>query len=97
MSPEEKSISSKDMVGNKPAFSWERVVEMERPMRSTFLLGFLLVKGGMWYNTKNFPKRFSRIQKRRMKRSKATYKRQLIDVLDKTLLEEAMELEKVKE
>ena len=33
MSLRDKFTSPKDMVGNKPIFSWERVVEMERPMR----------------------------------------------------------------
>ena len=46
---------------------------------------------------KKFPQRLSRTQKRRMQRQMATDRRQLIDVPIKTLLEEAMELEKVEE
>ena len=46
---------------------------------------------------KKFPQRLSRTQKRRMQRQRAANKRQLIDVFDKPLLKEAMELEKVKE
>ena len=46
---------------------------------------------------KKFPQRLSKTQKMRMQRQIAIDKRQLIDVHDKTLLEEAMELEKVEE
>ena len=46
---------------------------------------------------KKFPQRLSRTQKRRMQRQRAADKMQLIDVPDKTLLEEDMKLEKVKE
>ena len=54
MSLWDKFTSTKDMVGNKVVFSRERVVEMERPVRC---------KGGMWYNTKNFPKGFPRFKR----------------------------------
>ena len=46
---------------------------------------------------KKFPQRLSKTHKRTMLRQRVIDKRQFIDVLDKTLLEEAMELEKVKE
>ena len=46
---------------------------------------------------KKFPQRLSKTHKRRMQRQRVVDKRKLIDVPDKTLLEEAMELEKVKE
>ena len=51
----------------------------------------------MWYNTKKISQRLSRTQKMRMQRQRAADKRQLINVPDKSLLEETMELEKVKE
>ena len=46
---------------------------------------------------KKFPQGLSKTQKKRMQKQRASDKRQLIDVPDKTYLEEAMELEKVKE
>ena len=49
----------------------------------------------MQYNKKKKSQRLSKTQKRRMKRQRATNRRQIIDVLDKTLLKEAMKLEKV--
>ena len=81
------------MVGNKPIFSRERVVEMERPMRSIILPR--VPSGQRWHvvQHKKFPSRLSRTHKMRMQRQRAVDKRQLIDVLDKTLLEEAMKLE----
>ena len=46
---------------------------------------------------KKFPQRLSKTQKRRMQRQRAVDKMRFIDVPNKTLLEGAMELEKVKE
>ena len=46
---------------------------------------------------KKFPQKLSNTHMRRMQRQRAVDRRQLIDVLDKTLLKEAMKLEKVKE
>ena len=62
MSPKYKFTSLKDMVGNKPVFSKERVVEMER-LVSCIILWFLLVKGSMWFNIKNSPKGFLGLKK----------------------------------
>ena len=44
----------------RPSSLREEVVEKAKHVRCTFLLWFLLVKGGMWYNTKNFPKGYPR-------------------------------------
>ena len=92
MSPRDKFTSPKNMAGNKPVFSKKRVVEMERLVRC------IIPPGQRWHvvQHKKFHQKLSKTQKRRMQRQRATNKRQPIDVLDKTLLEEAMELKKVK-
>ena len=96
MSPRDKFTSPKDMVGNKPVFSRGRIVEMERPVRC--IIPPKVSPGQRWHvvQHKKFPQRLSRTQKKRMQRQRANDKRQFINVLDKTLLKEAMELEKVK-
>ena len=97
MSPRDKFTSSKDMVGNKPNFSRERVAKMERHVRR--IIPPRVSPGQRWHVVQNtkFPQRFSRTQKRRMQRQRAMNKRHLIDVFDKTHLEETMELEKANE
>ena len=97
MSPRYKFTSSKDMVGNKIFFSREGVAEMERHVRC--IIPPRVSPSERWHvvQHKKFPQRLSKTQKRRMQRQRASDKRQLIDVPDKTLLEEAMQLEKVKE
>ena len=70
---------------------------MERPMRCIIPPRVSFCQRWHVVQHKKFPQRFSRTQKRRMLRQIATDKRQLIDVPHKTLLEEAMELENVKE
>ena len=97
MSPRDKFTSLKDMVGNKPIFSRERVAEMERHVRC--IIPPRVFPGQRWHvvQHKNFPQRFSKTQKRRMQRQRLANRRQNIDVPDKTLLYKAMELEKVKE
>ena len=97
MSPRDKFTSPKDMVGNKLVFSRERVIKMERLVRC--IIPPRVSLGQRWHvvQQKKFPQRLTRTQKMRMHRQRATNKRQFNDVPDKTLLEEAMELEKVKE
>ena len=70
---------------------------MERPMRC--IIPPRVSPGQRWHvvQHKKFPQRLSRTRKRRIQRQRAADKMQLIDVPDKTLLEEAMKLEKVKE
>ena len=80
-----------------PSSSREKFVEMERPL--SCIIPPRVSPGQRWHVVlhKKFSQRLSKTQKRRMQRQRAVDKRQLIDVLDKTLLEKAMELEKVKE
>ena len=69
---------------------------MERPMRCIIPLR---VSPGQRWNViqhKKNPQRFSKTQKRRTQRQRVVDRRHLINVLDITLLKEAMELEKVK-
>ena len=68
MFPTDKFTSPKDMVGNKPVFSRERVVEMEMPLRC--IIPPKLSPGQRWHMVqhKKFPQRFSKTQKRRMHR-----------------------------
>ena len=47
MSPRNKFTSPKDMVGNKPFFSKERVAKMERPVRCIIHLKISL--GQRWH------------------------------------------------
>ena len=93
MSPMDKITSLKDMVGNKPVFSRERVVEMERVLRC--LIPSKVSLGQRWHVVQH--KKFSRTRKRRMQRQRAANKIQFIDVPYKKLFEEVMELEKVNE
>ena len=60
MSPKGKFTSPKDMVGNKPIFSRERVVEIEKPLRCIIPLKVSL--GQRWHvvQHKKFPHRLSR-------------------------------------
>ena len=97
MSPRDRFTSPKDMVGNKLVFSRERVVEMERHVMCVIPPRVSPDKRRHVVQHKKFPQMFSRTQKRRMQRQRAADKRQFIGVPDKTLLEEAMEFEKVKE
>ena len=66
MSPKEKITSPKDMMGNKPVFSRERVVEMKRPVRC--IIPSMVSPDQRWHvvQYKNFPQRFSKTQKMRM-------------------------------
>ena len=70
---------------------------MERPMRC--IIPPRVSPGQRWHvvQYKKFPQMLSKTQKRRIQRQRAVDRRQLIDVPNKTLLEGAMKLEKVKE
>ena len=61
-----KFTSSKDMVGNKPVFSREEVVEKERPMRC--IIPPMVSPGQRWHvvQHKTFPQRLSMTQKKMM-------------------------------
>ena len=70
MYPKENFTSPKDMVGNKPIFGRERVVEMERLVRC--IIPPKVSPSKIWHvvRHKNFPQRLFRTQKRRMQRGK---------------------------
>ena len=75
MSPRDKFTSPKDMVGNKPVFSREKVVEMENPVRC--IIPPRVSLGQRWHvvQHKKFPQRPSRTQKKRMQKQRAVDKR----------------------
>ena len=75
MSPMDKFTSPKDMVGNKPVFSRERVVKMERPMRCIIPPRVSLGQRWQVVQHKKFPQRLSRTHKRRMQRQREIDKR----------------------
>ena len=66
MSPKDKFTSPKYLVENKPVFSKERVVEMEKIVRC--IVPLRVSPSQRWHAVKHkkFPQRFSRTQKRRM-------------------------------
>ena len=70
---------------------------MERLMRC--IIRPRVSPGQRWHvvQHKKFPQMLSKTQKRGMQRQRAVDRRQLIDVPDKTLMEGAMKLKKVKE
>ena len=63
MSSQDKFTSPKDMVENKPVFSRERLVEMERSVRCIILPR--VSPGQRWHEVqrKKFPQRFSKTHK----------------------------------